>query len=57
MDPFLVCFVFVLVILFCLVLAAIWSPAGKGLTSWLCCVMFSFVFVTFNMVSWVGCGA
>ena len=25
-------------ILFCLFLAALWSPAGKGLTSFLCCV-------------------
>ena len=29
------CFVFDFVILFCLFLAALWSPAGKGLTSWL----------------------
>ena len=52
--------------LFCLVFAmslctlfncALWSPAGKGLTSWL----FLFVvsnceFVTFPLVSWVRCG-
>ena len=30
------CFVFVL--LSCLFNAALWSPAGKGLTSWLSCV-------------------
>ena len=35
--------------------AALWSPAGKGLTSWLSFVMFSFVFVTFPLVSWVRC--
>ena len=27
--------------------AALWSPAGKGLTSWLLFVMFNCVFVTF----------
>ena len=30
-----------------LFIAALWSPAGKGLTSWLSFVMFSCVFVTF----------
>ena len=28
-------------------IAALWSPAGKGLTSWLLFVMFNCVFVTF----------
>ena len=32
------CFVFVFNILSCLFLTALWSPAGKGLTSWLYCV-------------------
>ena len=42
------CFVFVFDILFCLFIAALWSPAGKGLTSSLCCVYcFSWVFDTF----------
>ena len=27
--------------------AAVWSPAGKGLTSWLLFVMFNCVFITF----------
>ena len=31
----------------CLFIAALWSPAGKGLTSWLSFVMFNCVFVTF----------
>ena len=31
-----------------LFIAALWSLAGKGLTSWLLCVMFNFVFVTFS---------
>ena len=37
----------VFVILLRLFIAALWSPAGKGLTSWLSYVMFSCVFVTF----------
>ena len=28
--------------------AALWSPAGKGLTSWLLFVMFYCIFVTFQ---------
>ena len=39
------CLVFVL--LSRLFIAALWSPAGKGLTSWLLFVMFNCVFVTF----------
>ena len=39
------CLVFVM--LSCLFIAAVWSPAGKGLTSWRLFVMFNFVFVTF----------
>ena len=31
----------------CLFIAALWSPAGKGLASWLLFVMFNCVFVTF----------
>ena len=30
-----------------LFIAAVWSPAGKGLTSWLLFVMFNCVFLTF----------
>ena len=30
-----------------LFIAALWSPAGKGLTSWLLFVIFNCVFVTF----------
>ena len=33
---------------------ALWSPAGKGLTSWLSFVMSYCEFVTFPLVSWVG---
>ena len=37
----------VFVMLSCLFIAALWSPAGKGLTSWLLFVMFNYVIVTF----------
>ena len=36
---------------------ALWSPAGKGLTSWLLFVMSNCDIVTFPLVSWVRCGA
>ena len=35
---------------------ALWSPAGKGLTSWLSFVVYICEFVTFPLVSWVRCG-
>ena len=42
------CFLsFVSIMLSCMFVAALWLPAGKGLTSWLSCVVFSCVFVTF----------
>ena len=37
-------------------ICALWSPAGKGLTSWLSFVMSNCKFVTFLLVSWVRCG-
>ena len=40
-----------------LVVAALWSPAGKGLTSWLSIVMSNYDVVTFPLVFLVGCGA
>ena len=51
---------------FCLVLLcfhaslfvdALWSPAGKGLTSWLSFVMSKCDVATFPFVSCVSCGA
>ena len=36
---------------------ALWSPAGKGLTSWLPFVMSKCEVVSFPLVSWVRCGA
>ena len=35
---------------------ALWSPAGKGLTSLLSFVVSNCEFVTFPLVSWVRCG-
>ena len=49
------CFVFV--ILSCLLLAALWSPVGKGLTSWLSCVWCFLVFLSLShVVSRAMCG-
>ena len=39
------CLMFVM--LLCLFIAALWSPAGLGLISWLSFVIFNCVFVTF----------
>ena len=50
-----VCLVFA--ILTRLFIAALRSPAWKGLTTWLLYVMFIvFVFLLSNVVSWVRCG-
>ena len=35
----------------------LWSPAGKGLTSWLSFLMSNCEVVTFPSVSWVRCGS
>ena len=35
--------VYVVLVLSCLFFVALWSPAGKGLTSWLSCVLFCHV--------------
>ena len=48
MDCFYkLCFMLVCVLLSCLFLVALWSPAGKGLTSWLSCVMCFLMFCLF----------
>ena len=39
-----------------LFIKALWSLAGKELTSWLSFVMSNCEFVTFPLVSWVRCG-
>ena len=41
----------------CLFVDALWSPAGKGLTSWLSFVKSNCEVVTFSLVSLVRCGA
>ena len=46
------CYAFVDICLF----VPLWSPAGKGLTSWLSFVVYNCEFVTFPLVSWVRCG-
>ena len=53
----LLCFCSVLCLLcLCarLLICALWSPAGKGLTSWLSFVVSNCEFVTFPLVFWVG---
>ena len=39
-----------------LFICALWSPAGKGLTSLVSFGVFNCEFVTFPSVSWVRCG-
>ena len=36
---------------------ALWSPAGKGVTSWLLFVISNCEVVTFPLVPWARCGA
>ena len=50
---FFFCFVFAMS-LYASVICALWSPARKGLTSWL--TVSYCEFVTFALVSWVRCG-
>ena len=53
-------YVFSVLCLLCLYgrlfICALWSPAGKGLTSWLSFVVSNCEFVTFPLVSKVWCG-
>ena len=51
-----VCYAFVLCVCTRLFLCALWSPAGKGLISWLSFVVSYCEFVTLPLVSWVRCG-
>ena len=55
-DPF--CYLCSMsVMLSCLFIAAFWSCAGKGLTSWLSCMWCFLVFLSLShVVSWVRCG-
>ena len=40
-----------------LIIEALWTPAGKGLTSWLSIVMSYWEVDTFPLVFWARCGA
>ena len=46
----------VFLLLLRLFIAALWSPAGKGLSSWRLLVMFFVFLLLFHVVSWVRCG-
>ena len=48
------CLVFV--ILSRLFIAALWSPEGKEMTSWLLFVMFIVILLLSHLVSWDRCG-
>ena len=39
-----------------LFIAALWSPEGKGLTSWLLFVLFIVILLLSHLVSWDRCG-
>ena len=47
---------FVIVMLLRLFIAALWSTAGKGLTSWPLFVVFKCVLLISHVVAWVRCG-
>ena len=46
----------VIVMLSRLFIAALWSPEGKWLTSWLLFLIFIVVLLLSNVLSWVRCG-
>ena len=51
------CYVFLVFVMFSrLSIAAIWSPEGKGLTSWLLFVVLIVDLLLFNLISWDRCG-
>ena len=52
----LLCFSVLCLLCLCvrLFICALWSPDGKGLTSWLSFVVYNCEFVTFPLVSWSG---
>ena len=57
MDLLCFCVLFLLCFRARLFIDTLWSPAGKGLTSWLSFVMSNCEVVTFPLVYWVRCGA
>ena len=46
----------VLAMLLRLYIAALWSPEGEGLTSWLLLLMFIVILLLCHLVSWDRCG-
>ena len=50
-------FCLMFVMLSCLFIAALWSPMGKELTSWLLVVMFIVSVLLSHLLSWDRCGA
>ena len=52
MDIHVISGVYLLCFHVSLFIVALWSPAGKGLTSWISFVMSYCEFVTFPLVSW-----
>ena len=55
MDHF--CYLwFVVVMLLSLLIAALWSPEGKGPTFWLLLKMFIVILLFSHLVSWDTCG-
>ena len=53
---FYICSLNVFLMLSRLFIAALWSPAGKGLTYWFVLVMFIVFLLLPHVVSWVRCG-
>ena len=54
----LLCYLVLFLLCLCarLFICALWSPAGKGLTTGLSYVVYNCEFVTFPFVFWVRCG-
>ena len=53
-DLYYLCLVFVM--LSRLFIATLWSPEGRGLTSWFLFVMFIVILLLSHLVSWDRCG-
>ena len=53
---FLFCLMFAMSLCASVYISALWSPAGKGLISWLSFLVSNCECVIFPLVSWVGCG-
>ena len=56
MDLLSFCVLYLLRLCMRLFICALWSPAGKGLTSLLLFVVSNREFVTFLLATWVRCG-